>query len=67
MILKNEILRKQCDECLGIWFKFWWAHGNKGYFRLSPLAPDSCSVCRPLDEELESNAVYTRSLLARSA
>ena len=57
-ILENEIDRKQCIECTAIWFHF--SHGeNTGYYRLSPVAPESCPVCKPLDEDLEKNAVYT--------
>ena len=58
-VLENEIARKQCLECLGIWFKVWVSDDNMGYYRLSPVAPIDCSVCLPLDEELESSSVYS--------
>jgi len=35
-ILDNEIERRQCTECLGLWFKF--KHQEQiGIYRLSPV------------------------------
>ena len=57
-VLENEIERKQCKECAGIWFHF--NHeGNDAYYRLSPVSPEQCSVCLPLNTDLESNALLS--------
>ena len=57
-VLDNEIERKQCKECAGIWFHF--NHEGKGaYYRLSPVSPDMCTVCNPLDKDLESQSLLS--------
>jgi len=57
-VLDNEIERRQCNECLGIWFLF--DHdGQTAYYRLSPVEPSDCSVCDPIDKEIETGAIMT--------
>lgn len=57
-ILNNEIDRKQCRSCFGMWIRF--NHeGQLGVYRLSPVDPQSCNVCRPLDDQLESQSILT--------
>jgi len=57
-VLENEIERKQCKECAGIWFHF--NHeGKDAYYRLSPVSPDMCTVCYPLDKDLESKSLLS--------
>lgn len=58
-VLDNLIDQKQCTSCLGMWFLF--NHeGCKAYYRLSPVPPESCDVCRPIDEEIESNCIVSK-------
>lgn len=57
-VLDNEIERKQCTECLGLWFKF--KHQEQiGIYRLSPVEPGDCSICAPIDIDIESKAIVT--------
>ena len=57
-VLENEIERKQCIECLGMWIKF--HHGTQiGVYRLSPVAPCDCSVCDPIDQDIESQSIVS--------
>jgi len=59
-VLDNEIERRQCTECLGMWFLF--NHeGNDAFYRLSEVEPSGCSICHPIDEEIEAKAVLTAS------
>lgn len=58
IIFENLIDRKQCEMCDAHWFKF--NHdGDVAYYRLGQLAPSACSTCRPIDEELEKDTVFT--------
>ena len=57
-ILDNLIEMKQCNECHGMWFHFS-SNDSLGYYRLSPVAPCDCSICHPLDQEIESGAIMT--------
>lgn len=57
-VLDNEIERHQCNECSGMWFLF--DHdGQTAYYRLSPIEPNDCSVCAPIDKEIEAGAIMT--------
>ena len=57
-VLDNEIERKQCTECLGMWFIF--DHeGSEAFYRLSPVAPEMCTVCEPIDREIESKSIVS--------
>jgi len=57
-VLKNEIERKQCTECLGMWFLF--NHeGSDAFYRLSEVEPSGCSICEPIDKEIESKSLLT--------
>ena len=58
-VMDNLIERKQCNECLGMWFLFN-HYGEKAYYRLSPVAPEDCGVCRPIDIEIEQNSVVSQ-------
>ena len=57
-VLDNELERKQCKECLGMWVCF--NHeGQKAFYRLSPVAPRDCSICKPIDEEIEAKSIMS--------
>jgi len=57
-VLDNEISRRQCGECLGIWFHF--NHeGNNAFYRLSMLAPEDCERCNVLDQKVEAECLYS--------
>jgi hypothetical protein len=57
-VLDNLIGIKECSECHGHWFLF--NHeGNEAYYRLAPSPPDDCSICQPIDNEIESRAIIT--------
>jgi len=57
-VLDNEIERKQCKECLGMWVCF--NHeGKTAFYRLSPVAPHDCSICKPIDEDIESRSLVS--------
>jgi hypothetical protein len=57
-VLDNLLDHKQCSECLGVWFLF--SHeGKTAYYRLSQIPPASCSVCEPIDEEIEAGCLVS--------
>ena len=57
-VLDNELERKQCTECLGMWFRF--KHEDSvGIYRLSPVEPADCTICEPIDRDIESRAIVT--------
>lgn len=57
-VLANEIDRRQCKECLGIWFLFN-HNGSESFYRLARVAPETCVVCKPIDEEIEARSVMS--------
>lgn len=57
-ILDNEITRRQCMECLGMWFHFD-HNGNNAFYRLSMLAPEDCVRCSVLDKQIEAESLYS--------
>lgn len=57
-VLDNELDRRHCSECLGMWFLF--AHeGKEAFYRLSPVEPKDCSICGPLDAEIDAKAIMS--------
>ena len=60
-ILDNLIEMKQYNECHGMWFYFNY-YDDVGYYRLSPVAPCDCSVCQPIDADIESGAIMTEEM-----
>jgi len=57
-VLENEVARNQCNECFGFWFMF--ENGDTmGYFRLSPVEPEGCSICEVFDKEVEAGSLLT--------
>jgi len=57
-VLDNEIVRHQCLECLGMWFIF--DHqGNEAVYRLSPVAPEMCTICKPIDMKVVENSIMS--------
>ena len=57
-VLDNEIDRKQCIRCYAIWFIFD-HHGTPSHYRLGNDKPENCSVCAPIDKEIEERSVIT--------
>ena len=57
-VLANEIERRQCKECLGMWFLFN-HYGRESFYRLAIDAPENCSTCKPIDEEIEARSVMS--------
>jgi hypothetical protein len=59
-VLDNLIEKKQCEECLGMWFMF--NHeGKHGIYRLSPLHPSECRLCYARDIRIESAKAFIMS------
>ena len=57
-VLDNLIERKQCIECLGMWFLF--NHeGKEAFYRLSQVEPSDCTVCDPIDKEIEEKCIIS--------
>ncbi len=57
-VLQNELERKQCVECFGMWFRF--QHGKQiGIYRLSPVEPGDCTICAPIDADIESKSIVS--------
>jgi len=57
-VLDNLLDHKQCSECEGVWFLF--NHeGRTAYYRLSPIEPRDCSVCEPIDKEIEAGCLVS--------
>lgn len=57
-VLDNLIERKQCIECLGMWFLF--NHeGKEAFYRLSQVEPSDCKVCDPIDKEIEEKCLVS--------
>jgi hypothetical protein len=57
-VLANEIERRQCEECFGMWFLFD-CEGKEAFYRLSTVEPSQCTICDPIDKDIESKSLMS--------
>jgi len=57
-VLDHLIEHRRCNECEGFWFLFDY-EGTESFYRLSEVAPEWCTICAPLDLEIESKSLVS--------
>ena len=58
-VLDREKERKYCNECHAIWIIFQESDKTEGVYRIAATEPGNCSVCGPIDKEIESQCIMS--------